>query len=56
MRIPKVKPRRNYDRETFGNDYKESDSDFVENNIRACVWFLENRDKLKVEITKVQSA
>lgn len=46
MRIPRVKKRRFYDRLNYPG-YLESDSDFVENNIAACVWFLENRDKIK---------
>jgi hypothetical protein len=48
MRIPAVKPRRQWDSRDRGAlaAMKESDNDFVANNMRACVWFLENRDKL----------
>jgi hypothetical protein len=42
MRIPKVKKRRRY---PLGS-YMESDRDFIDNNRRACIWFLENRDRI----------
>ncbi|TPL66597.1 hypothetical protein [Mesorhizobium sp. B2-4-1] len=44
MRIPKVKKRRLYG----VGDYLESDRDFVDNNLRACVWFLENRERVNI--------
>lgn len=50
MRIPRVKARRWYDLKAYGKTYKEGDSDFVENNLAACVWFLENRDKIKAAL------
>lgn len=50
MRIPKVKPRRIYDLKLYGRDTLEGDSDFVANNLRAAVWFLENRDKIKAAL------
>jgi hypothetical protein len=53
MRIPKVKKRRLYDHSTYGFMYSESDTDFVKNNLDACIWFLENRDKIN-EIIKGQ--
>lgn len=43
MRIPAVKKRRPYG----VADYLESDLDYVRNNIRACVWFLDNRERIK---------
>lgn len=46
IRVRRVKPRRYYDISTFGKTYKESDADFVANNLSACVWFLENRDRI----------
>ena len=46
VRVPKVKSRRFYDVETYGRTYLESDRDFLDNNVRAAVWFLENRDKI----------
>jgi hypothetical protein len=54
VRIPKVKKRRLYDRRTFGSHYMESDRDFLQNNMAACLWFLENREKL-VLLTKKAS-
>ena len=55
MRIPKVKPRRFYDVATYGRTYLESDSDYVANNLTACLWFLEHRDALNA-IAKGQHA
>jgi len=48
MRIPRVKKRRLYDSRNR-DGYMESDNDFVANNMRAAVWFLENRDKIVAE-------
>ena len=45
MRIPRVKKRRLYDRRER-DGYLESDNDFIKNNMRAVIWFLENRDKI----------
>jgi hypothetical protein len=53
LRVPKVKPRRYYDIATYGKTYREGDADFVHNNLQACVWFLENRDKINALIKGV---
>ena len=45
MRVPKTKPRRLLDPKQR-DGYRESDQDFVLNNIDACVWFLEHRDEI----------
>jgi len=45
MEIPKIKARRPY-ADNEPNGYRESDNDFIQNNLSECVWFLENRDKL----------
>ncbi len=44
LRLPRVRRRRPYCSTLPG--YEESDRDFMENNREACVWFLENRNKL----------
>jgi len=49
--LPEVKPRRPIDDER-PKGLLELDKDFVENNFDACVWFLENRDKLAGVIEK----
>lgn len=52
MRMPRVKKRQPFV-DVLGHKssvYMESDKDFVSDNIAACVWFLENRDKLKTAI------
>jgi hypothetical protein len=41
MDIPEVKLRRPSD---FLDGYMESDDDYIENNLEACIWFLENRE------------
>lgn len=56
MRIPKVKPRRIYDRAVYGPDLMESDADFVANNMRAAVWFLENRDRIAAALREREAA
>ena len=43
--IPKIIPRRPFEDEK-PDGYLESDQDFVKNNFDACVWFLENHEKL----------
>lgn len=54
LRVPKVQPRRPYiDDEPDG--YQESDRDFCENNMDACVWFLENRDRIVAQLKTKQS-
>jgi hypothetical protein len=45
MKVPEITPRRPLD-DDDPSGYLESDNDFVGNNIEACLWFLENRDKL----------
>lgn len=56
MRIPKVKKRRYYDLQTFGKTYMESDMDFVQNNLAACVWFLEHRDEIRETLADATNA
>jgi hypothetical protein len=50
MRLPKVKKRRYYDVKAFGRTYKESDNDFIKNNLTACIWFLEHRDEINAKL------
>lgn len=50
MRVPKVKKRRIYHRKLFGPDMLESDRDFIDNNLQACVWFLEHRDEINAAL------
>jgi hypothetical protein len=55
MRVPKVRKRRYYDLTTYGKNYMESDNDFIENNLDACVWFLEHRDEINKLLKEKQS-
>lgn len=46
--MPKVSPRRPLD-DDKPDGYLESDRDYVQNNMEAAVWFLDNRDALQGE-------
>ena len=50
MRVPRIKKRRPLD-DHIPDGYQESNKDFVKNNFAACVWFLENRDRI-AEMTR----
>lgn len=39
------------DRGVMAN-YQESNNDFTQNNMDACIWFLENRDALALAVSK----
>ncbi len=54
MRVPKITKRRLYDRKAYGTLYFEGDRDFTENNMDACVWFLENRDKINNMVKRLR--
>ena len=41
----KVAPRRPYE-DDKPNGYQESDRDYMENNIEACCWFLDNAERI----------
>jgi hypothetical protein len=54
-RVPKVKPRRLYDRKQYPG-YLEGDRDWTENNMDACIWFLKNRDRIAAQLKATAKA
>lgn len=53
LKMPRVKPRQPYE-DDRPNGYMESDRDYMENNLDACVWFLDNHKAIRALLEEVK--
>lgn len=53
LKIPRVQARRPYD-DDRPSGYVEGDRDYMENNLDACVWFLDNHKAVRAALKEVK--